>query len=80
MRKQRLSVAGRPAVRLDAIEKVSGSAFYTGDIELPGMAYAKILRSPLPHARILKVDAGKARSRAGGHRRPHPGRVGRPQL
>ena len=65
MRKQRLSVAGRSSMRVDAVEKVSGKAFYTGDIELPGMAYAKILRSPLPHARLLRVDAGKARALPG---------------
>ncbi|MDE0033283.1 MAG: xanthine dehydrogenase family protein molybdopterin-binding subunit [Deltaproteobacteria bacterium] len=65
MRKQRLSVAGRNSMRVDAVEKVSGKAFYTGDIELPGMAYAKILRSPLPHARILNVDASAARALPG---------------
>ena len=65
MRKQRLSVAGRSSMRVDAVEKVSGSAFYTGDMELPGMAYAKILRSPLPHARLLAVDAAKARALPG---------------
>ncbi len=65
MRKQRLSVAGRSSMRVDAVEKVSGSAFYTGDMELPGMAYAKILRSPLPHARLLAVDAAKARELPG---------------
>lgn len=56
-----LKVAGQPARRTDALEKVSGKAVYTGDIELPGMAYAKILRSPMPHARLLKVDASRAR-------------------
>lgn len=65
MKKQKLSVAGRGAVRVDAVEKVSGKAFYTGDIELPGMTYAKILRSPVPHARILKVDASRARALPG---------------
>ncbi|MCY4489391.1 MAG: xanthine dehydrogenase family protein molybdopterin-binding subunit [Deltaproteobacteria bacterium] len=65
MRKQRLSVAGHSSMRVDAVEKVSGSAFYTGDMELPAMAYAKILRSPLPHARLLKVDAAKARALPG---------------
>ena len=65
MKKPGLSVAGRDAVRLDAVEKVSGKAFYTGDLELPGMAYARILRSPLPHARIRKVDAGRARALPG---------------
>ena len=65
MKKPKLSVAGRDAVRLDAVEKVSGKAFYTGDLELPGMAHARILRSPLPHARIRKVDAGRARALPG---------------
>jgi CO/xanthine dehydrogenase Mo-binding subunit len=36
---------------------VTGKAVYTGDIELPGMAVAKILRSPVPHARIVSIDA-----------------------
>lgn len=54
--RQAFKVAGTPAARLDGIEKVTGKAVYTGDVELPGMAFAKILRSPLPHARLVKVD------------------------
>ncbi|HEY7165996.1 MAG TPA: xanthine dehydrogenase family protein molybdopterin-binding subunit, partial [Candidatus Binatia bacterium] len=54
------SVVGKNAHRIDGIEKVTGKAIYTGDIDLPGMAYAKILRSPLPHARLIRVDASKA--------------------
>ncbi len=65
MKKQRLSVAGRDALRVDGVEKVSGKAFYTGDLELPGMAHARILRSPLPHARIASVDASRARALPG---------------
>lgn len=56
---QTLSVAGKDTHRVDGIEKVTGKAVYTGDIQLPGMGYAKILRSPVAHARLLKVDAGK---------------------
>ncbi|MBI3058965.1 MAG: hypothetical protein HYY81_06615, partial [Deltaproteobacteria bacterium] len=48
--KHALAIAGTSARRLDGIEKVTGKAIYTGDIELPGMGFAKILRSPLPHA------------------------------
>jgi len=59
------SVAGKDARRVDGIEKVTGKAVYTGDIQLPGMAYAKILRSPVPHARITKIDASKARDLSG---------------
>lgn len=56
---------GKNARRVDAIEKVTGKAVYTGDIELAGMAYAKILRSPVAHAKLLKVDASKAANLAG---------------
>jgi CO/xanthine dehydrogenase Mo-binding subunit len=65
MAKQKLRVAGQRAGRVDAVEKVTGTAFYTGDIELPGMTYAKILRSPLPHARLRKVDASRAKELPG---------------
>jgi CO/xanthine dehydrogenase Mo-binding subunit len=62
---QDLKVVGTSAARLDGIEKVTGKAVYTGDIELPGMAIAKVLRSPLPHARVVKVDARPAASLPG---------------
>ena len=54
------TVAGTDARRVDGIEKVTGKALYTGDLQLPGMAYAKILRSPVAHARLVKVDASNA--------------------
>jgi CO/xanthine dehydrogenase Mo-binding subunit len=59
------TVAGKQARRLDGIEKVTGKALYTGDLQLPGMAYAKILRSPVAHARLVKVDASKAKELMG---------------
>jgi CO/xanthine dehydrogenase Mo-binding subunit len=59
------TVAGTDARRVDGIEKVTGKALYTGDLRLPGMAYARILRSPLAHARLLKVDASKAKEMSG---------------
>src|SRR5215831_14893716 len=62
---QSYNVAGKNVHRVDGIEKVTGRAVYTGDIQLPGMAHAKILRSPVPHARITKVDASKARELTG---------------
>jgi CO/xanthine dehydrogenase Mo-binding subunit len=63
--KQVFRVAGKEARRVDGIEKVTGKALYTGDLQLPGMAYAKILRSPIAHARLVKVDASKARELTG---------------
>lgn len=59
-KKKSLAVAGRAVPRIDGVEKVTGAAAYTGDLELPGMGYAKILRSSVPHAKILKVDAARA--------------------
>ena len=53
------SVGTRP-VRHDGIDKLVGTALYGADIKLSGMLYAKVLRSPYPHARILSVDASKA--------------------
>ncbi|MBI1992829.1 MAG: xanthine dehydrogenase family protein molybdopterin-binding subunit [Deltaproteobacteria bacterium] len=55
-----LKVIGHAHPRVDGEEKVTGRGLYAGDIELPGMAYGKILRSPFPHARVLRVDARKA--------------------
>ena len=55
-----LKVIGHAHPRVDGEEKVTGRGLYAGDIELPGMAYGKILRSPFPHAKLLKVDGGKA--------------------
>ncbi len=51
---------GQSIPRVDGVEKVTGRALYTSDVRLPGMVHAKILRSPLPHARIRRIDASKA--------------------
>ncbi|RLF13370.1 MAG: hypothetical protein DRJ97_08210, partial [Thermoprotei archaeon] len=50
------SVVGKSVRRLDGAVKATGRAVYVADLELPGMLYAKILRSPLPHAKILNID------------------------
>jgi len=55
-----LKVVGSSLLRVDGEEKVTGRAVYTSDIQVPGMAFGKILRSPYAHARLLKVDAQKA--------------------
>ena len=51
---------GKNVSRVDGPAKVRGWAQYTGDLELPGMAYAKVLRSMHPQARLLRVDVSKA--------------------
>jgi len=53
-------VVGIPAPRVEGEQKVSGGAIYALDVVLPGMLWAKVLRSPLPHARIKKIDSAKA--------------------
>lgn len=44
----------------DACLKVTGQFMYTADLKLPHMLYAKILFSPVPHARIKNIDTAKA--------------------
>jgi len=46
--------------RIDGVDKASGSADYTMDIQVPGMLHMRFLMSPFPHAKILKMDVGKA--------------------
>ena len=50
-----LNAVGRAHPRIDALERVTGQARYTGDVKLPDMAYARVLRSPHPHARIRRI-------------------------
>ena len=52
-------IVGKPIVRLDAEAKVTGKAKYTGDIKLPGMVYASIVRPTVFGSKKLSVDASK---------------------
>lgn len=54
------SVIGRSLPRVDGVAKATGEAKYTGDLVLPRMLFGKVLRSPLPHARVLNVDTSRA--------------------
>src|SRR5262245_13834494 len=56
------SVIGRPLPKIDAWAKVTGETRYADDLVLPRMAYGKLLRSPHAHARIVRVDARRARA------------------
>ena len=58
-------IIGQSVPRIDARGKVEGRAEYTANIELPGMLVARCLRSPIPHGRILRVDADAARALPG---------------
>jgi len=67
MKPARFSAGAAPAVRQDAREKLSGEAIYAFDIDLPGMLHAKVLRSPLAHARIRSIATGAAAAVPGVH-------------
>jgi len=51
---------GRRLPRIDAKDKVKGRALYTDDLRLPGMLCGMILRSPFPHAKLVRIDTSRA--------------------
>lgn len=55
-----LRVVGKDVPRMDALDKVTGRARYTFDVQLPGMLYARSLNSTVPHARIKSIDTSRA--------------------
>jgi putative selenate reductase molybdopterin-binding subunit len=56
---------GKPDPKVDAVKLVQGKPAFTADMELRGMLYAKILHSPVAHARLKKIDVSKARALPG---------------
>jgi nicotinate dehydrogenase subunit B len=59
------TISGKAVGRMDARQKVTGEARYAGDIRLPGMLYAKILRPPAHDAVLKKVDLAPAKEVSG---------------
>ncbi len=55
-----LTVVGQRVPRMDALEKVTGRARYTADIQLPRMLYAAILRAPVASGRVTTLDLSPA--------------------
>jgi 4-hydroxybenzoyl-CoA reductase alpha subunit len=53
-------VVGRALRKVDAVAKVTGQTRFADDLALPRMLYAKLLRSPHPHARVVRVDTSRA--------------------
>jgi CO/xanthine dehydrogenase Mo-binding subunit len=51
---------GQSVPRIDARDKVTGKALYSGDLVMPGMLFMKTLFAGHPHARILKIDTSQA--------------------
>ncbi len=58
-------IVGKPLPRVDAYERVSGTALYPSDIQLPRMLYAAVLRCPHPHAVVKRVDTSMAEGMPG---------------
>jgi CO/xanthine dehydrogenase Mo-binding subunit len=54
------TVIGQSVPRIDAHDKVTGEALYSGDLVMPGMLYMKTLFAGHPHARILDIDTSAA--------------------
>ena len=49
-------IVGKPVLRKDSLEKVTGRAKFAADIRLPDMLYAKILRPPAHRAKLKNID------------------------
>jgi 4-hydroxybenzoyl-CoA reductase subunit alpha len=64
---RRFQVVGGVHRKVDGLAKATGQAVYADDICLPGMLHAKTLRSPHPHARILRIDTSRAEALEGVH-------------
>jgi len=58
-------VIGKPTPKKDALLKATGRAEYANDLSMPGMLYGKLLRSPHPHARIVRIDTSRAEALPG---------------
>lgn len=62
---EKWSHVGKPEKKVDAIKLAQGKPAFASDFEMRGMLVAKMLHSPVAHARIKKIDASKARALPG---------------
>jgi len=62
---EELRVVNRPLPRRDQAEKIVGSTRYAGDIAIPGMLHARLVRSLMPSARLTRRDGSRAREMHG---------------
>jgi CO/xanthine dehydrogenase Mo-binding subunit len=62
-----MNIIGTPRRRVDARAKVTGQTRFADDVMLPRMLHCKLLRSTLPHARIVRIDVSRALARPGVH-------------
>ena len=62
---KKLNCVGHSVHKVDALDKALGKALFSEDMKFPGMLYGKVLRSPVPHAKIVKIDKSKAEAMDG---------------
>ena len=55
-----LQIVGQRVPQIEGVEKADGTALYPEDLQFDGLLCGKILRSPYPHAKIVRIDAQKA--------------------
>ncbi|HYJ16321.1 MAG TPA: xanthine dehydrogenase family protein molybdopterin-binding subunit, partial [Candidatus Limnocylindria bacterium] len=55
-----MTIIGDKVPRVDGVDKVTGAAKFTGDLPFPDLLEAKVLRSPLAHAKIISIDPSEA--------------------
>src|SRR5262249_12823474 len=60
-------VIGKPRRRVDGRAKVTGQTRFADDVMLPRMVHCRLLRSTVPHARIVSLDVSRARAHPGVH-------------
>ncbi|HEU5458090.1 MAG TPA: xanthine dehydrogenase family protein molybdopterin-binding subunit, partial [Terracidiphilus sp.] len=60
-----LRYIGQPTERWDGLEKATGRARYTADVQLPGMLYASFVNAKVPHAKVLTIDTSEAEKHPG---------------
>ncbi len=58
-------VIGKPFLRLDAVQKVTGEALYSADVRLPGLQFARIVRPPAHGAKLISADTADAEAMDG---------------
>ena len=61
------TIVGKPQVKVDALKLAKGHAAFVDDIDIRGLLYAKVLRSPHAHARIADIDDSEALALPGVH-------------
>jgi len=60
-----LEYIGKPIERWDGLQKATGRARYTADVQLPGMLYARFVNSTVPHAKVVSIDTTDAEKHPG---------------